>query len=45
MFDFNGDGKMDAIEQAMEFMFINEMLKEENADKTDLDTDFFENDF
>ncbi len=40
MFDLNGDGKLDATEQAMEFVFLDEMLKEDNADNNDIDGDF-----
>lgn len=29
MFDFNGDGHLDAMEQAAEFMFFNELINEE----------------
>ncbi len=29
MFDLNGDGKVGPIEQTLEFMFINELLREE----------------
>ena len=32
MFDFNNDGNLDALEQGMEFMFINELTKEESDD-------------
>lgn len=32
MFDFNSDGNLDALEQGLEFMFINELTKEESDD-------------
>jgi hypothetical protein len=32
MFDFNNDGCLDALEQGLEFMFINELTKEESDD-------------
>lgn len=43
MFDLNGDGKMDAAESTLEFMFIDEMSKEECKDSSfdalDIDSD------
>lgn len=36
MFDFNGDGKLEPIEQAIELGFIHEMMK---ADDEDIDED------
>jgi hypothetical protein len=32
VFDFNNDGNLDALEQGLEFMFINELTKEESDD-------------
>ena len=32
MFDFNNGGNLDAFEQGLEFMFINELTKEESDD-------------
>ena len=32
MFDFNNDGNLDAFEQGMEFMFLDQLTKEENND-------------
>ena len=32
MFDFNSDGNLYALEQGMEFMFLDELLKEESDD-------------
>lgn len=34
MFDLNRDGKMDTAESALEFMFIDEMSKEERNDSS-----------
>ena len=31
MFDFNNDGSLDAFEQGLEFMFLDELMKDENA--------------
>lgn len=39
MFDFNRDGKLDCTEQAMEFMVLNELLKEEKASDDIFDDD------
>lgn len=36
MFDFNNDGSLDAFEQGMEFMFLDELTKEE-SDHSDND--------
>ena len=36
MFDFNSDGNLDALEQGLEVMFINEITKEE-SDESDND--------
>lgn len=30
MFDFNGDGQLDAFEQATEFLFFQEMIKDKD---------------
>ena len=36
LFDFNGDGELDVMEQAMDFMAFNEMMNEdENRDELD----------
>ena len=32
MFDFNNDGNLDAFEQCMEFMFLDQLTKEESDD-------------
>ena len=32
MFDFNNDGNLDAFEQGLEFMFLDELIKEESDD-------------
>ena len=32
MFDLNNDGNLDAFEQSLEFMFLDELTKEESAD-------------
>ena len=32
MFDFNGDGHLDPSEQAVEFMFLDSMMKKETDD-------------
>lgn len=37
MFDFNNDGNLDAFEQGLEFMFLDELAKESD----DLDDDDF----
>ena len=37
MFDFNKDGKMNAIERAAEFSFLNKMFEEEKKDDSDED--------
>ena len=38
MFDFNNDGNLDAFEQGLEFMFIDELIK---AESDDSDNDYF----
>ena len=38
-FDFNRDGKLDSFEKAAEFAFLNDLLKDEDAD--DCDSDLF----
>lgn len=44
MFDFNRDGKLDAIERAAEVAFLNSMMNDEENDSTcdneDKDDDF-----
>ena len=37
MFDLNHDGKMSSLENAMEFVFLNEMLRDESVVKTELE--------
>ena len=37
MFDFNSDGSLDAFEQGLEFMFIDEITKEESDDSNNDD--------
>ena len=37
MFDFNNDGNLDAFEQGLKFMFINELTKEESDDSNNDD--------
>ena len=32
VFDFNNDGNLDAFEQGLEFMFLDELTKEESDD-------------
>ena len=32
MFDFNNDGNLDALEQGLKFMFLDELTKDESAD-------------
>lgn len=39
MFDFHRDGKLDAIERAVEFAFLNEMMEEDDNNE-DEDEDF-----
>ena len=43
MFDLDGDGKLDAFEQGLEFMAISELLKEDEASdyNDDLNSDDF----
>ena len=36
MFDVNNDGNLDVFEQGLEFMFLDELTKEENDD-SDID--------
>lgn len=38
MFDFNGDGRLDAFEQGAEFAILDEMAVEEQADDEDCET-------
>ena len=36
LFDFNGDGNLDALEQGLEFMLLNQLLTEgEDDDESD----------
>ena len=39
LFDFNGDGNLDCFEQGLEFMLLDELLKEDEEDDLDLDFD------
>ena len=39
LFDFNGDGNLDCFEQGLEFMLLDELLKENEEDEFDLDFD------
>ena len=39
MFDFNGDGELNAFEQAAEFMFFQKMIEDEEDDDDDGDED------
>ena len=32
LFDFNGDGNLDALEQGLEFMLLNQLLTEDEDD-------------
>ena len=37
MFDFNNDGNLDAFEQGLEFMFLDRITRDENAEDADGD--------
>ena len=37
MFDFNNDGNLDALEQGLEFMFLDQLTKEGSEDSNDND--------
>lgn len=39
MFDFNRDSKVDGFERAMEYMFLEEMLKDDSDDEDEFDED------
>ena len=39
LFDLNGDGNLDYFEQGLEFMLLDELLKEDEEDDFDLDFD------
>ena len=39
MFDFNRDGKLDGLERAAEFAFLNSMFEEEDDDDSDEEDD------
>lgn len=39
LFDLNGDGNLDYFEQGLEFMLLDELLKEDEEDEFDLDID------
>ena len=41
MFDFNRDGKLDGLERAAEFAFLNSMFEEEDDDDSDEEEDDF----
>ena len=41
-FDFNNDGKLDAFERGAEFVFLEELMKEEEKDESE-DFDDFDN--
>lgn len=41
MFDLDGDGKLNAFEQGLEFMAISELMEEDK----DSDIDFYSDDF
>lgn len=43
LFDFNGDGKLDYIEQALEFCAFQHMMEEENRED-DAYVDFYDDD-
>ncbi len=42
LFDLNGDGDLYAGEQALEFMFLDEVLREDESSDEDIDTEFDE---
>ena len=35
LFDYNGDGKLDVVEQAADFLAFQEMMKDQNDDAFD----------
>jgi hypothetical protein len=37
LFDFNGDGNLDALEQGLEFMLLNELSSENEDDDDDFE--------
>ena len=37
MFDFNNDGNLDTFEQSLEFMFLDQLTKEESDDSNNDD--------
>ena len=37
LFDLNGDGNLNYFEQGLEFMLLDELLKEDEEDEFDLD--------
>ena len=37
LFDLNDDGNLDCFEQGLEFMFLNELMNEEDNDEEDFD--------
>lgn len=46
LFDFDDDGKMDVFERTAEFMFLDEMMNEEEDDNdADWDSDNDDSDF
>ena len=40
IFDFDGDGKLDIIEQAAELAFIADIIEDEETDEDDEDDDY-----
>lgn len=42
LFDFNGDGKLDWVEQAMEFQFIDSLMKDDEDEDDDEEDDFMD---
>jgi hypothetical protein len=45
LFDLNDDGKVDCVEQGMEFMFLNEIMNEDKRNHEDTYDDDFLDDF
>ncbi len=41
LFDFNGDGKLDFVEQAAEFELLDELTSSDSDDDDDFDDDDF----
>lgn len=40
LLDLNNDGKLDMLEQSLEFMVISELIKEDEASEDSIDDDF-----